>query len=324
MKIFCYTSPYEYYLDNIIPLIFAAKKRGHSVKASFSKEHTHILSKCNEIPIASKDRVLKAFFRKAYRPDVVILTQSWWYVDKEIARFCIKNGINFYIVDHAAPMTRFVEKNGKKSHLYRANTNGASAFFAYGRETQKIMSGVGCRDKVVVSGSPRIENQLEIAKKNCNNNKIVIYDTSHRMECEVAVKNSIKIAKTLSSSYNLDIFVRQHSRSPGLVAKKIGTNRVIDSEIEAAADSEFCIFTFPSSSMILPALLEKKLIAAYDVHYSGSIRKYYKKYMNEIFNHNNYAGNIQYNNFIKSNLKIPKDGSAEFIVKWIENNENSI
>ncbi len=322
MKIFIYTSPHKYYLDNLMPLVKCSSASKHDIRVSFSSKHTEDVQKSNEKVIIGKDACLEDFFSKKYKPDIVILSQPWWYVDKKIASFCNKNKINFYIVDHAAPMSRFVEKNGKKSHLYRSNILGAKAFFSYGESTGNIMRKVGCRGNIVPAGSPRIEAQLNIAKKIVSEDKIVIYDTSHRMECENSVKESISLAKSLSKQHGLDIFVRQHPRTSGLVASMLTEKKILKSEIEAAATSAFCIFTFPSSSMLLPAILEKKIATTYYAHFDSNIRKYYKRYSKEFSNH--IRSKSKYNQFIQDNLYMPKHGSANFIIKWIEKNENSI
>ena len=321
MKVFIYTSPHKYYLDNLMPLAHCYLKTGDEVKVSFSSEHTDNIQECKERVIIGQNPCLDDFFNKKYKPDVVILSQPWWYVDKRIAEFCNKNKINFYIVDHAAPMSRFVERSGKKSHLYRSSILGAKAFFSYGQATANIMKKVGCRSNIVSAGSPRIEAQLDLAREMVSEDKITIYDTSHRMECKEAVKESVKLAERLSKEHGFDIFVRQHPRSSGMVSDMLGSKNILKSEIESAASSAFCIFTFPSSSMLLPALLDKNILTTYYAHFDKNIRKYYKRYSKEFSNHNNRRN--KYNQFIRDNLYMPKGGSANFIIKWIEKYENS-
>lgn len=326
MNIFCYCSPYKYYLENLTPLLEASVKRGHNINISFSDQHSSDIENISEISVTKSGSFVKKFFNGKYRPDVVILVQPWWYVDKKIANFCKKNNISLYVIDHAAPMSRFVEKNGKKSHLYRSNLGSSKAFFCYGRETANIMKKVGCKSKLVLSGSPRVEEQYNIALKNIKNNRITIYDTSHRMESRLAVNKSIKSALKLSKHYNLDILIKEHPRSSKLVRNLLRKAVVDKNEIRSASESMFCIFTMPSSSMLLPALLGKKIIAGYSDHFSDDIKRYYKRYKDEIPNKNTYGNRlnekIKYNNFIKDNLELPTGGSAEYIIKWIEKNEN--
>lgn len=317
MKVLFYSSPYLYYAENLIPVARLFQKYGHKVYASANtnlkdlNQETDILS--NQAVTYSKD-----FLSGNLESDIVILTQPWWYRDQEIAAKCVKSKIPFYIIDHAPPMISYSEANGKSSHLYRANLNGARAFFAYGEETKKIMRAKGCKEHIVPIGSPRIHYYLRnIVQDNNESKNILLFDTSHRMEDLKILKIYEKLKKELTD-YN--ILIREHSRSTHKFSNK---NLSLDPEYIAVAKSDICIFTFPSSAMLLPALLNKKIISLYSNHFSKDAREYAVKYRNEFLNYPDMSfkeilsKQANYSLFIQENLSNIHKSPAEEIMKYI-------
>ena len=108
MKVFLYSSPYQYYADNLIPLAKYLKSQSVEVYGSFrlSENGLEMNMLCPTEFVNYSNRFLQ---NKLTEIDVVILTQPWWYMDCEIAAYCRKHKIMFYIVDHAPPMMRYTE-----------------------------------------------------------------------------------------------------------------------------------------------------------------------------------------------------------------------
>lgn len=319
MKLLFYSSPYDYYADNLRPLVREAMESGDEVYGSFSYEMTDNPKKFKESPYTSlSDTPMRDFLTNKLKPDAVILVQPWWYGDRLAAQHAVNKKIPFYIVDHAPPMFRYTESNGKKSHLYRANLMGAKAFFAYGKETLSIMSKVGCGEKMTAIGSPRIEDMLEQVNIHKPEKNIVIFDTSHRMEDEKVAEMTAILSKDLADKTGVKVYLREHSRSPKLIRKtfkkhKLGEYTLVNSwsEAEIAAKSEIFLFTLPSSAMLLPALLDKKIVGTYGNHFSAAAKVYSHRYREDIFI---FKGKVQslerylkedptYHRFLGQNLK---------------------
>ena len=203
-------------MENIDSLADYAEERGHKVYKRFSMNPEQNIREI--YPDNETESIYSLISNK--KIDAVVLVQPWWYADKEVAGACNKYKIPFYIADHAPPMMMYTESNGKKSHLYRKNLFGAKAFFAYGKATKEIMRRKGCKEKIIVTGSPRIERMLENYSKfdEAKDFKaFVIYDTSHRMEDKSLIKEVNKLKKGFGDEWKF--FVKRHSRSPDVFSK---------------------------------------------------------------------------------------------------------
>ena len=314
MRLLFYSSPYEYYADNLRPLVRKAMEAGDDVFGSYSLELTDKLDKIKEIPYTNESQTPMAdFLNGKIKVDAVVITQPWWYADKMIAEKAKSKKIPFYIVDHAPPMFRYTEANGKKSHQYRRNLNGTKAFFAYGKETISIMKGVGCRDKMVAMGSPRIEDMISRVEAYEKEENIVIFDTSHRMEDKNVAKMTAKLAEDLAGRHNKKIYLREHSRSPKMVRKALSNFKLVNDwdEAEVSARSGIFLFTLPSSAMLLPASLDKHIIGTYGNHFSAAAKVYSHRHREDIFIFKGKMNGVEkyiksypsYGKFLSNNLK---------------------
>lgn len=312
MKILMYSSPYRYYYENIEPLAEHAEERGHTVYKRFSLVAEKNIKK---ITVDSGENIHDLIANR--KIDCVVLVQPWWYGDKEIAGACNKYKVPFYIVDHAPPMMTYTEENGKKSHLYRANLFNARAFFAYGEATKHVMRKRGCKEKIVITGSPRIEAMLrsyKILKKEKDFKSFILYDTSHRMEDESLIKEFNRLRKQLGEDWNF--FVKRHSRSPDYFSKIPGVGTLEGPEEQIVYFADAVGFTFPSSAMIFPALVNKDMYALYRKHSCREARGYCLKYIDSI----PIRGGIRkadYGEFIKDNYHTAGSPTEE-ILKYIE------
>lgn len=315
MNLLFYSSPYKYYMENLIPLAEYAEERGHKVYQKFS------LSEEKNIRTVSpdgEDRTIHDLLATR-EIDAAVLVQPWWYLDKEIAGACNKYRIPFYIVDHAPPMMTYTEENGKKSHLYRANLLGAKAFFAYGNATKQVMRKRGCRENIVITGSPRIERMEENYKalsQDKDFKAFVLYDTSHRMEDKSLIKEVNRLRKDLGPEW--EFFVKRHSRSPKVFDKIPGIGTLDGPEEQIVYFADMVGFTFPSSAMLLPALVGKDMLALYGKHFCKEAGVYYKKYHESIPRR---IGNkkTDYREFIADNY-CTKGSPKDIIIRYIEKN----
>jgi hypothetical protein len=282
MKILFYSSPYQYYLENLTPLVEAAKERGHKVYTRFALKEEKNIRKL--LPDGEETHTIHDLIEKRM-VDAVVLVQPWWYADKEVAGACNKYNVPFYIVDHAPPMMPYTEASGKKSHLYRARLYNARAFFAYGAATKQVMRKRGCKEKIVVTGSPRVEAMLERYKgfeQKKDFKAFVLYDTSHRMEDKSLIKEVNKLRKDLGADWQ--IFIKRHARSPDNFRKISGIGSLEGPEEQIVFFADMVGFTFPSSAMILPAIVDKDMVALYDKHYCTEAVGYFRKYQEAIPN----------------------------------------
>lgn len=315
MNLLFYSSPYKYYQENLIPLADYAEEKGHKVYRKFSLKEEKDIRRI--IPDNSDSSIYDLISKKQI--DAAVLVQPWWYADKEVAGACNKYKIPFYIVDHAPPMTAYTEASGKKSHLYRGNIFGAKAFFAYGDATKKIMKQRGCKGNIVIVGSPRIEKMLDNYKtfsEQKDFKAFVLFDTSNRMEDSSLLKEVNKFRNELSDEWKF--FIKKHSRSPSIYDQINGIGSIDGSEEQIFYFADKVGFTFPSSAMILPALVEKDMIVFYDKHYCKEAISYYNKYSESI---TNYKGKkiASYDAFIRDNYKTNKSPKAE-ILRYIKEN----
>ncbi len=271
MIFFLYSSPYLYYKDNLVSLAEFLKNQGHEVYASYrlSIDGDEYSMLTEDIVSYSKD-----FLNNKIKPDYVILTQCWWYADQEISKLAREKNISVLIVDHAPPMIRYIEKNGKKSHQYRKNLMNAQNFYAYGQNTIDIMKKVGCKESMLAVGSARIDSMMKLIKN--KKQGYVIFDTSARMEDHTILKS---IEKFIQKNPDKEFIIREHSRSSKIYGKLKYSNVSISNESEYLSYeySDF-IFTFPSSAMLIPALLNKNIYAVYKNHYCVEAQEFYKKY----------------------------------------------
>ena len=281
MKIFLYSSPYLYYVENLIPLAQYFIEQGHEVYGSYRLSDTG-----DEYSMLDNDKSKnsKVFLKGKLDVDVVILTQPWWYRDNLIAKYCNDKGIKFYIVDHAPPMIKYTQKDGKKSHLYRSDGLGARCYFAYGQATSDIMKQVGYKGNIYISGSSRIEKM--ILEQQDNKKGSVVFDTSNRIEDNKLLNKFIEFSQNHKDE---QFFIHEHSRSPNVYRKALKYDNVSliknISESRLFEYSKF-IYTFPSSAMLVPALLNKKMYSLYDEHFCLEAREYHKKYEQCIFSIN--------------------------------------
>ena len=338
MRLFFYSSPYKYYADNLIPIAEYAKDSGHTVYGSYCLNKANNISSVIETPIISKpisNNPLKMFLSGRLPVDAVILTQPWWYMERNIVRFCNRMGIPFYIVDHAPIMTEYEERGGRESHMYRSSLFGARMFFSYGQRTIDIMKKKGCRENMISIGSPRLEDMLgsiEQSRLSYKKKKkiAVLYDTSDKMEDKVAVKNMMLLKKDLDKRGEWEFLLREHPRSPGLFRQLCDKFENFNlskkrSESELCAISALSIFSFPSSSMIINAMAKNNIVSIYGNHFSYHARKYSKKYDDVIFNYVygsfNYDAIMRqkkYKKFLKENIKLLSVPSKIRILRYIE------
>lgn len=314
MKILFYSSPYQYYMENLTPLVDAARDRGHKVYTRFAlKEEKNI----RKLLLDGEEELTIHQLIESRSVDAVVIVQPWWYADKEVAGACNKFRIPFYIVDHAPPMMTYTEESGKKSHLYRANLFKARAFFAYGSATKKVMRNRGCKENIVVTGSPRIERMLENYKKldaKKDFKAFVLYDTSHRMEDKTLLKEVIRVQKSLGPDWKM--FIKRHSRSPDCFRKVSGLGSLDGPEEQIVYFADMVGFTFPSSAMILPSILGKDMVALYGKHFCREARTYYKKYQLSIPAMNGKRV-VDYEEFIADNYHM-RGSATDTILNYIE------
>lgn len=299
MKVLLYSSPYQYYADNLIPLAKYFEEHGHDVYGSYRLS-------------IDGDEILMLDSEKITKPDVIILTQTWWYQDAEIAKSC---KIPLYVIDHAPPMMRFTQPDGKKSHLYRRD-NLNQHYISWGQTTIDIMKQVGYRGINKVLGSPRVEEVLSNIKQ--NKDGYVLFDTSNRMEDKSLVNGFVKFVK---QHPDRQFIIQEHSRSPHYFREALRYSNVqlntCLTEKELFEYSDF-IFTFPSSAMIIPALQSKRIYGLYDKHFCLEAQTYFKKYEDCIFNLKEQGCIPNFKRFINSNILYKREESAnERIYKYI-------
>lgn len=272
MKIFLFSSPYQYYADNLIPL---AKylEREHQIWSSY-----RLNIDGPEYDMITQEEVSysQAFLKNQIKPDLVYLVQSWWYQDAAIAQHCRKKEIPFDMVDHAPPMMRYTQKDGKKSHLYRKDCGGVRNYFSYGQMTVDLMRKIGFSGKNYPVGSSRLEQTMRAVQN--SKDGFVLFDTSNKMEDANLVEEFISLVKANST---LPFIIQEHSRSPHFFRKALKySNVILNQDLKESQLFEYSdfIFSFPSSAMLVPALLNKKIIPLYQNHFCSEARKYYQKY----------------------------------------------
>lgn len=299
MKILLYSSPYQYYVDNLIPLAQYFEHQGHQVYGSYK-----LSIDGEEIPMLDTEKITK--------PDVILLTQTWWYRDAEIAKNC---KVPLYVIDHAPPMMRFTQPDGKKSHLYRKD-NLRQHYISWGQTTVDIMKEVGYRGRNKVLGSSRVESVLDSITE--SREGYVLFDTSSRMEDDELVAGFVKFVKQHPDQ---QFIIQEHSRSSGcyrvaLEYPNVKLNNDLK-EHQLFAYSNF-IFTFPSSAMIIPALQNKRIFGLYEKHFCLEARNYFKKYKDCIFNLKEQDVIPNFKQFINSNILYKREESAnQRIYKYI-------
>lgn len=265
-KAFFYSSPYQYYADNLIPLAKYFREKGWATEEIYRLDNKKF----------DGSDILK----RIKKSDVVFLVQSWWYFDAEIAAYCVKYKVPFYIVDHAPIVIKYIDRAGKKSHLYRANLCGAQAIFVAGESTKRVMREVGCKEKVHIVGSTRFDEMSSLYKRNEKKN-FVLFDTSAKMEDKSCLEVIRKFAEEHQDEYHF--VLREHSRSSKLY-RELGFELDHSPEIESLNSAAACGFTFPSSAMAIP--LEKGMPIAmfYAEHFSEDVMAYRKRYGGDMKN----------------------------------------
>ncbi len=330
MKVFLYSSPYRYYKNNLLPLAKRFEELGHDVYMSHSYKKTSLIKDSAEvIDIAGKesqDGLIKNFLLNNFKPDVIILTQAWWFLEDKIVKKCKQSGIPFYLLDHAAPVTKYSEKSGGKSHLYRNNLRGARAHIVWGRESIDIMKGRGCKEPMFALGSPRVEEFLKkhnskkilSLRKKYGDNIAVFYDTNNKM-FDKGVNNKLEEAAFFLKKAGYSVLLKPHARSNirGSKLENIVIFKDKRLEDELIHASSVMLFTFPSSVMIFGAMAKKPIVCLYGDHWSSDAKKFSKRYssiflkpssINEIIPYINQKTN--YREFINKNLVFSKNKSA--------------
>lgn len=312
MRILFYSSPYTYYNENLEPLARYFTKLGHKVFSSFDLGSNELDSFTLNTAKYSAD-----FLNKKLKVDTVVLTQCWWGTDQLIAKECNIRKIKFYIIEHGAPMVRYTQSNGKKSHLYRASSLNAHRYFSYGKAGVDIMKSVGYSGKNLPIGSSKIENMLNKIKT--KKKGTVLFDTSNKMDDPKLVDKFLDFVKNNTEQ---NFIIREHSRSPNFYRKALKyPNVVLDKGLQEHELYEYenFIFSFPSSAMLVPALLNKSISTLYDNHFCLEARAYHIKYAKYIPKLG-VLSNQKYHKFIIDNLHYNKDESAtERIYKEIIN-----
>lgn len=306
MKILLFSSPYQYYLENLIPLSKFLKKQGHTVYASYCLKDNEEFSMLDD----NKVEYSRKFLNDILKVDMVILVQSWWGRDNLIAKKCNTDGIPFYIVDHAPPIIKYTQADGTKSHLYRGNPLGPEKYFSYGPNTVKIMRDVGYKGKNIVVGSSRVEQMIaNITKKK---EGYVLFDTSNKMEDKKIVSKFLKFVK---HNEDKQFIIREHSRSPQYFRKALQFPNVklgnVKHEYSLFEYSDF-IFSFPSSAMIVPALLDKNIYSIYDEHFCLEARRFYKQYQDCIIRlGDDKKIDVDFTSFVSDNILYNSNESTE-------------
>lgn len=305
MKFFIFSSPYQYYADNLIPVAKELSALGHEVVACYRLSETG--SEFDMLTGKKVNRLSDRFF-KGEKFDAVILTQTWWYDDLNISKSCIKNNIPFYVLEHATPMTLYTQKNGIKSHAYRAHHSGSKYYFSFGENNVNLMGKIGFAGKNVAVGSPRVEQMLSESLDAKLEPGTVLFDTSERMEDNIVYQS---IEHIIRKKPNEKYIIRPHSRTSGMYNDLVNSSNVTlhtGKESELYKYTNF-LFTFPSSAMIVPALLGRKIYAGYNNHFSKDARNFYEKYNNEIPAFGKTAS-FNYDKFISDNIVYSKKESA--------------
>jgi hypothetical protein len=315
MRLLFYSSPYKYYMENLEPLVDLAIKSGDTVYKRFSilPEKDIKSLTVDEHNITIYELISKRMI------DAVVIVQPWWYADKEVAGACNRYKVPFYIVDHAPPMMPYTESSGKKSHLYRANLFNAKAFFSYGNATNEVMTLRGCREKIIVTGSPRIERMIEnynLFKKDKEFKTFILFDTSNKMEDPNLIKEVKKVQKSLGGDWKM--FIKRHSRSPNVFNKLTGVGTLEGPEEQIIYFADVVGFTFPSSAMLLPAIMNKEIVGLYRNHFCREARDYYKKYEG-IINEKVGARTQPFAEFINDNYDL-SGSPKQKILKYIRKN----
>lgn len=313
MRFFLYSSPYQYYADNLIPLAKYLTENGHEVFASYRLSETG--PEISMLDGMNVDYSTK-FLKNQLHVNKVILVQTWWYTDQLIAIKTRKKNLDLYVIDHAPPMMRFKQPDGRLSHIYRGDDIGQH-YISWGQVTKDIMKQAGYKGKNVVLGSSRTESVLNNI---CKNKKgFVLYDTSARMEDKNLLSGFMKFVKNHSDD---TFIIQEHSRSSKIYREVLCYNNVKLNnnlkEHELFEYSDF-IFTFPSSAMLVPALKNKMMYALYDKHFCEAARNYYKQHKECIFTIKE-SGQPNYKNFIDSNILYKDESANQRIYKYIMGN----
>ncbi len=340
MKIFLYSSPYKYYRDNLLPLGKRFQELGHDVYMSHSyKKDSSLKNLVETIDIhgaTASSGYVKKFLKGDFNPDVVILTQAWWFLEDSIVKMCNQRNIPFYILDHAAPILAYSEKSGKKSHLYRNNTCGAKSHIVWGSNSYQIMKDRGCKSKMHILGSPRVEDfifkksdkKIKAVRKKYGDKIAVIYNTNDKMKNKDAKFNFKKVGLFLKS-IGYTVIIKPHVRSTYNQKKLkdfvVFKDKRLEEQLIHASD--LMLFTYPSSVMIFGAVAHKPIISLYGDHWCDSARFFSSKYsdifldlksVNQIIPYVNQ--NNSYDYFIDENLKFSKkEKSVDRIIKFIIN-----
>lgn len=296
MKIFLYSSPYQYYADNLIPLAKHLKELGHDVCGSYRLSESG-----EEYDMLTGKKVIDSY-KRIYNEkfDMVYLTQNWWYEDLNIAKYCFKNKIKLLILEHATPMIRYTAKDGTKSHMYRNQNKVANGYFSFGKKNLDIMKEIGYQGLNIAVGSPRIDEMYHYCKDKEVREGTIIFDTSNKMEDQTSFE---LVQRYVAKHPNKKFIVKKHSRSPGVFDDLVvrGNISIHKGDERDAYLYENFIFSFPSSAMILPALLGRNINSAYTQHFCKEAKIFHEKYKHcfpEIGKESDY----NYNSFIDDYL----------------------
>jgi len=340
MKIFLYSSPYKYYRDNLLPLARRFGELGHDVYMSHSyKKDDSLKNLIENIDISGDDfnkGFVKRFLIGDFNPDVVILTQAWWFLEDKIVKICRQRDIPFYILDHAAPIIDYEERGGRKSHLYRNDTRGARSHIVWGGESFRIMKNRGCKSRMDILGSPRVEDFMGkkgsrgvgSIKKKYGEKIAVFYNTNNKMKnknAEFDIKKVGFFLKSLGYSLILKPHVRSSYNENKLKDFVIFKDKRLEDELIYASD--IMLFTFPSSVMIFGAVSKKPIISLYGDHWCDRAITFSNKYSDTFLNLTSVNQIIpyiekenNYKDFINENLLYSKkESSVDRIINFIIN-----
>ena len=326
LNVFLFSSPWKYYMENIMPLADVFSNMGHKVVMSYFLNRVNKDS--NEIfHIKQNIGGYQDMVSGKYTPDLVILTQPWWEYEKNIVKICKEKSIPFFVLEHSPQMLIY----NQKASNYRKNIMGAKAHIMWGEESFNIMKKLGANAELPILGSPRIEWALKKSKDVNKENLVVIYTTSWVYTSDNFFENIKNVhMMTKKKGWKLEIQAHPRFHKNNEAFRYISENKIpfhqntstIDS-IHLMKRSKINIYDFPSSVMPISCLFQNDIYCTYSNSNIKEIREYSKshnsfikdlskldiKYKNENLH--------EKNNFLKKNLSIDKKDSSKRIYEYI-------
>lgn len=326
LNIFLFSSPWKYYMENLMPVADEFSSRGHAVVMSYYLNRTNKNSK-EIFHIKQNIGGYKELMSGAYTPDVVILTQPWWEYEKNVVKVCKDKEIPFFVLEHSPQMLIY----NKKASNYRKDIMGAKAHIMWGEESFNIMKELGANTDLPILGSPRIEWAIENCKNVEKENLAVVYTTSWVYTSDDFLKKIKDIhIMTKKEGWKLEVQAHPRFHKNNDAFKYIYENKIpfhqgistIDS-ISLLKRSKINIYDFPSSIMPLSCLLQNDMYSMYHNNSIKEIREYASNH--DSFVKNISKLNIEYenknflekNNFMKKNISIEENPSSKRIYDYI-------